>query len=194
MTDPAPPDRQAFRALFERHYQGVHRYFEKRAFSADEALDLTQEVFLRAYRGWASFRGEASTATWIYSIAANTFYKEVRRRAADKRSAHEVSLSTPVGDSLEQLAEAIEDEANLDPLDEAMRRERLQKLAREVASLPEQMRTCLDLRLREGSSYKEIAVVLQISPQTVKAHLFQARKRLRMGLEATPDEPITARD
>ena len=180
MTAPPPDDdRQAFRKVFEQHFQGVYRYFEKRAFSPDEAMDLAQDVFLRAFRGWDTFRGESSTATWVYRIAANSFYKELRRRGADKRAAHEVSLSTTLGEGLEELAETLEDERGADPLDEAMRKERLAALGRRVAALPEQMRNCLTLRLRDGLSNKEIATVLQISPATVKAHLFQARKRLR---------------
>lgn len=178
MPGPAS-DRAAFRALFESYYPAVHRYFEKRGFSADEALDLAQETFLRAYRGWSSFRGEAQASTWVYRIAANTYYKELRRRGAEKRAAPEVSLSTPSSPELESLLESLSDERARDPLADTLRRERLGLLASAVAALPDQMRTCLELRIQRGYSNRQIAALLKISDQTVKAHLFQARKRLK---------------
>lgn len=181
----APGD---FRHVFEQHYQAVHRYFEKRGFRGDEALDLTQETFLRAYRGWATFRGESSTATWIYRIAANTYYKELRRRGADKRSAHEVSLSAADDDGLGGLLAAIGDPRAHDPLDAAVRREQLRRLAGAFAELPNQMRTCLQLQLERGMANRDIAELLRVSPQTVKAHLFQARRRLKAAI-ADPDPP-----
>ncbi len=183
-ASPTSPDRERFRTLFEDFYPLVLRYFEKRGVRGAEAHDLCQETFLRAYNGWSGFREEASPSTWLYRIAANTFYKELRRRGAEKRSAHEVSLSEPVADGLEPLLERLADDEAEGPLDEALQRERLANLGRAVAELPDQMRTCLELRIRQDLSYQDIAVLLQVSKQTVKAHLFQARKRLKGLVEA----------
>ncbi len=174
-----PSGRDRFRALFEEYYPLVFRYFEKRGVRGDEAHDLSQETFLRAYNGWSQFRQEASPSTWLYRIAANTFYKELRRRGAEKRSAQEVSYSAPAAEGLEPMLERLADEQADGPLDEALQRERLATLGKAVAALPDQMRTCLELRLRQDLSYQEIAVLLKLSKQTVKAHLFQARKRLK---------------
>ena len=178
-------ERERFRSLFEQYYPLVLRYFQKRGLPDEEAHDLSQETFLRAFRGWSRFREEASPSTWLYRIAANTFAKELRRRGAEKRSAQEVSLNAATEDGLEPLLESLADEETDGPLDEALRRERLVVLGRAVAALPDQMRTCLELRLRQGLSYQQIAVVLQLSKQTVKAHLFQARKRLKVAAQDT---------
>ncbi len=187
-ADPEPPgrdpgsgpdDRDGFQRIFEQHYQAVHRYFEKRGFRGDEALDLTQETFLRAFRGWSAFRGESSTSTWVYRIAANTYHKELRRRGAEKRKAYEVSLTAPPDGELDGLLDALGDASAPDPLDTAVRREQLRRLGEALAALPNQMRTCLQLQIQRGLSNREIAELLRVSPQTVKAHLFQARRRLK---------------
>lgn len=183
-----PPDGpEGFQQLFERQYRPIFRFFERRGFAVDSCHDLAQETFLRAYRGWEGFRGDANRTTWLFQIATNTFVKEIKRRKADKRSGTEISLSIDDPSELESLlGEAQEDEGR-QPLDRVLGRERLADANAVVASLPDQMRTCLLLRVRQGLSNKEIATVLQVSAQTVKAHLFQARRRLKAAL-ATPED------
>jgi RNA polymerase sigma-70 factor (ECF subfamily) len=57
---------ETFRLIFDRYYRSVYRFFEKRGFSTEECQDLTQETFLRVYKGMATFRGEARFETWLF--------------------------------------------------------------------------------------------------------------------------------
>lgn len=195
MPPSAPVDDQArFRALFDDYYRSVYRFFEKRGFTADECQDLAQDTFLRAHRGWARFRGEAQASTWLFQIAANTYVKEIKRRSAGKRTGTEVSLTAGTGhDYGLLLAETLEDAGQHQPLEQLLDRERLSVVRDAVAALPDQMQRCVLLRVRQGLGNGEIATVLQLSPQTVKAHLFQARRRLKAALAAFAEDTATAR-
>ncbi len=174
---------ESYRQLFERLCQPVVWYFRKRGFSVEEAQDLAQDTFVKAYDGWRDFRGEASETTWIFRIAANTLASELRSRAAEKRSARELSLSesTPGGDD-PPLAELLADEVGPSAFDHLLGKQRHALVEREIARLPVKMRQCLVLRAHQELSYDQIAVVMQLSAATVKVHLFQGRKRLKTAL------------
>lgn len=172
--------REHFRELFERHYRRVFRFFRRWGFDAEEADDLAQEAFLKAYGGLGEFRGEASESTWLFTIAANCLRNELRKRGALKRAAIEVAR--------DELSEAERAEPSVfspggggreAPLDRLLRKEQHQALDRAIGELPPQMGRCARLRLEQGLAVREIATLLHLSPETVKAHLFQARKRLK---------------
>jgi RNA polymerase sigma-70 factor (ECF subfamily) len=152
------------RKLFDRHYEEAFRFFIRRGFGKEEARDLAQETFLRALRGLESLRDPASARTWLFSIATNVLRNELRRRAAHKRNSEEESRE------IRQ-----EDEDTLD-------QERRELLAAAVRGLPPQMRRALLLRFASNLKYREIAAVMQVSIDTVKSQLAQARARLRKQL------------
>lgn len=178
----------AFRGLFEHYYRPVWRFFARRGVPYERCHDLTQETFVRVLTGMDGFRGEARFETWLFRIAVNTHRKDLRYGAAEKRAAQEVSLADPEGGGLRNDAEvaATPDfpgaEPVREPLDDVLDRERLRALRSAVAELPTQMRRCVALRVYHELAYKEIAALMQVSIETVKAHLFQARKRLRTAL------------
>jgi RNA polymerase sigma-70 factor, ECF subfamily len=166
-----------FRRLHERHYRRVHKFFLRKGFSPEESRDLTQDVFLRVFKGIGGFRRESRFERWLFEIVHNVLSNEVRRRHADKREGKETSLDAAKEDDSSGAAMELPSQ---DPsvLDEAVARERLQALRQALASLPPQMRRCCELRYVKGFKYQEIAVLMKISIETVKAHLHQARKRL----------------
>lgn len=175
---------EQFHKVFRRHYRSVTYFFAHRGFDAEECRDLTQETFFRVYRGMESFRGEARVKTWLYTIAANIYRNEIRDRQAEKRSADEVSLE----ESLEQGRPVSETwevrtwrEAG-DPLHSVLTEERARLLREAVDDLPPRMRQCVLLRLDRGLKYREIAILLHVTEDTVKAQLFQARQRLHRAL------------
>lgn len=161
----------SFQLLFESYYRPLLRFFARKGFGPEASRDLTQETFLGIYRGLNGFRRDARFESWLYRIATTTYLKRVRDASRDKRRGREVAhddvaetpaLSTAPGQLGEVLAE-----------------ERRRRVRRAVGELPPQMRKCLALRVEQELSYREIAAVLGIEVDTVKAHLFQARQRLR---------------
>jgi len=167
---------EPFRRLVDLYYTPVYQVFAKRGFTPDDCLDLTQETFLGIYTGIRSFRREADFDTWLFKIARNAFRKRLRWRAAEKRRGEEVSLDAEEEDEAAQLPIASPEPA---PAEAALQRERSRVLREAMDKLPEQMRKCMTLRVEQDLKYREIAVVLRLSPETVKAHLFQARRRLQ---------------
>jgi RNA polymerase sigma-70 factor (ECF subfamily) len=166
----------AFRKIFERFHRPVERFFARRGVAPEDRLDLTQETFLNLYRGLPGWRPEARFGTWVFRIATTTYLKYRRARSAAKRSGEEVSQ-----DAVEATALWASDAEQLDGVLVAERR---QAVAGAMAELPERMRHCLLLRVGHGLKYREIARVMQVSIQTVKAHLFQARGKLADRLQA----------
>lgn len=166
---------EPFRRLVDLYYTPVYQVFAKRGFPPQDCLDLTQETFLGIYTGIGSFRGEADFDTWLFKIAMNAFRKRLRWRSAEKRRGEEVSIDgQEEGDAPLPLASP-----EPAPAEAVLHRERSRVLREAVEKLPEQMRKCMMLRVDQDLKYREIAVVLRVSPETVKAHLFQARKRLQ---------------
>jgi RNA polymerase sigma-70 factor (ECF subfamily) len=164
------------RCLFERFYPWVRRYFSRFGHSPPDCEDLAQETFAQVFRRLGSFRHEGRFESWLFAIAANLERNAGRDRRRAKRNALEVSLEA-----------AREDEsAPWEPVDPgvsasraAYEKERREALAQGIQGLPPQMRQVLALRVERELKHREIAAVLRISVDTVKAHLFQARQRLR---------------
>jgi len=169
-------DDESFERVFHQYYRLVRSFFTKRGFTPEESEDLTQEVFLRVYKGRASFRGESRFTTWLFQICANAFRNELRDRSAQKRGHTEVRLDGALGSEVEQLEDASE---GADPVRKALWEEEKTRLRAALADLPPQMRRCVELRVDEDLKYREIAERMGVSIDTVKAHLFQARQILK---------------
>ncbi len=168
---------EAFRRLFDLYSPRLCHFFSRRGFSHPDCLDLTQETFLGIYKGIGAFRRDASFETWLFKIATNAYRKRLRWGVAEKRGAPEVPLEGDQEDGGPMATLAATDVPA--PGEEMLRRERTLLLRQAIDRLPEQMRKCLLLRVDHEMKYKEIAVVLRLSPETVKVHLFQARRRLQ---------------
>jgi RNA polymerase sigma-70 factor, ECF subfamily len=166
-------DRQeAFRVLYETYFRAIERFFARKGLPPEDCLDLTQETFLGIYKGLDGYEHRQRFAAWLYRVATTTYLKRRRTAATAKRAVVEVSR-----DGMEHP------EATLGvpgrQLDSLLDEERWRALRTAVAELPEQMRDCLTLRLYHQLDYKEIAAVKKISLETVKAHLFRARQKLK---------------
>jgi RNA polymerase sigma-70 factor, ECF subfamily len=172
------------RLVFSKYRPRVQRFFESKGIPPEEARDLTQETFLRVFRGEAKLDNRAQLEAWLFEIAKNVRANALRSKAATKRMATVSSLDEP---NLEGSSKEVADPALLDgeqdALTSAIAREHIEILQRALAELPEQMRQCVRLRLQGDLKYKEIAQIMRISIETVKSHLFQAKKRLRPLLE-----------
>lgn len=178
---------EAFRRLFDLYAPRLYHFFSRRGFLHQECLDLTQETFLGIYRGMGTYRRDASFETWLFKIATNAYRKRLRWGAAGKRGAQEVPLEDQDdGGPMERISAA---DAPA-PGEEVLRKERSRLLRQAIDKLPEQMRKCLVLRIDQELKYKEIAVLLRLSPETVKVHLFQARRRLHEELGPYFQDPL----
>lgn len=163
----------AYQRLFQTYFPAVRRFFARKGLGAEDCLDLTQETFLRIYKGLGDFRGDSRFDTWLYRVARTTHLKHLRHRKAGKRDGEEVSADgleegggSPFIDRPRQLRRVLSEE-------------RRRALMTAIQGLPDQGRRCLLLYVERDLKYREIATVMNLSIETVKVHLFRARKRLR---------------
>lgn len=180
-----------FRLLFERYYGQLYRFFRRKGLSSEDARDLTQEAFFSVYRGLGELREAARFESWLYRIAKNVYINEMERRGAKKRVVAQVSLE-------EQQAHASESDrearhvvtGGADPMERVLQKEKLEKLREALEELPPQMRRCLYLRIVKEQSVQEIATIMGLSVNTVKAHLHQGRRALQAKLAAVFGEGL----
>ena len=170
-TGPPQGREELFRQLHKELYPRLFHYFSKRV-PLQEAEDLTQETLLSIYRGMDSLREETGFEAWLFTIARNTYRLSLRYKRAGKRFGIEVPI------------EVAEDRGNAtgnptSPLDQTLEQEREKLLKEAIQDLPKQMRDCMTLRLYDNLPYNEIARTMNLSVETVKAHLRQARRRLQ---------------
>lgn len=159
---------EAFGTLVERYDRAVYHLAYRTMRDSEEARDVAQEAFFKAYRSLRTFRPGAKFSTWIFSIAYHCCCDRLNRRK--RYSNEELPERADPGAGPEQQAIA---------LDEARR------LRAAIAKLPEKYRTVITLYHLQGSQYDEIAQVLEIPIGTVKTHLFRAKEQLRRMLNET---------
>jgi RNA polymerase sigma-70 factor (ECF subfamily) len=167
-------DRGAFDALVERHKDIVYAVAYRFAKDPDLALDLSQDVFIRAYRGIRSFKGKSSFSTWLYRIAMNTCIDYTRKRS---RSVDSLAVSEEVAEYAG--SEPIVAQLPRQPGDDALSSELGEQIQKAIDLLPEYHRSVFVLYEIEGLSYKDIAEVVGCSIGTVMSRLHYARKKLR---------------
>jgi RNA polymerase sigma-70 factor (ECF subfamily) len=149
----------------------------------EEARDLTQETFLRAFQSIDRFRGEADLRTWIYRIAINQArnrWRWWRRRRRDST----VSLDATHGSTNQTLIETLA-ESSENPEQKTLAHERESVLRSALQKLGRAYRETVVLRDIEGFSYEEIAATLGINVGTVKSRLARGRQELRRRLEGS---------
>jgi len=171
----AAGDRDAFAPLVETYQKQVYNLALRMTGSPDDALDLSQETFLRAWRGLPSYRAGAAFSTWLYRLAANVCIDFLRHRRREKTvplcapdgEGGEAGLPSPVPDALAQTLARFERE----------------QVARALSQLEPDYRIALTLRAVDGLSYAEIAAALDIPAGTVKSRIARAREKMRVLLQ-----------
>jgi len=167
-------DQAAFAGLVARYQRYVYNLAYRLLRDAQQAEDLAQEAFLRAWRGLGNFRGQARFTTWLYRIVTNLCYthlKELRRELVVADDDLE-TLTMPSAQEPPAAVEAAEQRAFLH---------------RQIAALPTKYRLVITLFYLQELSYQEIAQVLDLPLGTVKTHLFRARERLQQQLQASKE-------
>jgi RNA polymerase sigma-70 factor, ECF subfamily len=174
----------AFDQLVSERTPDIYALLYRLTSDAEEARDLTQETFLRAYQAISKFRGDADLKTWLYRIAINQArnrWRWWRRRRRDVT----VSLDAPLGETEQTVATRLEDTHAADPERDALAHEREDQLRRALQELRGAYREAVILRDVEGLSYEEIAETLQINIGTVKSRLARGRLELRHKLQGS---------
>lgn len=177
-----------FHWLFERHYAEILRFFRRKGFDREDCRDLTQETFVSVYKGLKGLRQEEQFESWLFAIAHNVWVSLIESRTARKRSATILSLESESEASDHPTIAARIADGGDDPLTAVLEKEKLEKLREALRHLPQQMRRCAQLRVVHDLSYAEIAALMGISVNTVKAHLHQAQKALREQLSSYFEE------
>jgi RNA polymerase sigma-70 factor (ECF subfamily) len=151
--------------------------------NSEEARDLTQETFLRAFQNIDRFRGEAEVRTWIYRIAINQARNRFRWWRRRRREAT-VSLDQKQGESGQSIISTLAEPAQ-NPEEQTLARERELALRSALQRLGQAYRETVILRDIEGFTYEEIAETLAINVGTVKSRLARGRQELRKKLEGS---------
>jgi RNA polymerase sigma-70 factor (ECF subfamily) len=157
-------DVSAFDGLVERHQKTIQRVCYRFTGNAEDAADLTQEVFVKAYRSLPKFRGTSAFSTWLYRIAVNAClsFKASRKNRADEWDGdHDVAAEGPTAE---------------DALDSRMNAETVRAA---LETLPEKQRMTVIMKVLEERTHAEVAEILGSNVGTVKANLFFAIRNLR---------------
>ncbi len=165
-------DTEAFHALVKLHDERVMILAYQLTHNEQDAEDLYQEAFLKAYKNIKSFRFESQFYTWLYRITVNTAYNFKRKQAR-------LNLLEPDEENPGSHLDWIPDE----PDNSSDRREVMSAVKEALTILPQKQRTVFILKHLENLKIKDIAKILNISEGTVKRYLFRAMEKLRIELK-----------
>jgi RNA polymerase sigma-70 factor, ECF subfamily len=173
-------DPAAFEMLVKRHQRSVYNLIYQMAPDWNNTADLTQEVFIRAWKSVHNLRNPRAFKSWLNQIATNLFYDELRKRPKQLTT---ISMDEPVdGDENECPTRDIADTSALP--DECFQRQELAEAIRKaMKQLPEQFRVAIILRELQGLSYEEIALLTHSEMGTVKSRIARARTKIQQMLE-----------
>ncbi len=165
-------DVNAFETLVKEYEKNVYNLALRMTGNSEDAADMSQEAFIKAYNSLSSFRGDSKFSVWLYRIVSNVCLDYLRSRTRKPT----VSLSTENDDG-EEVELDIADESQSPELllDRSLTRDAVR---RGLAALPPDHREILLLRDIQGLSYEEIAAALGLEAGTVKSRIFRARKKL----------------
>ena len=151
-----------FDALVDEHSREIFAYLWRILRNPQDAEDALQETFFRAFRGFPRLENDANLRAWLYKIATNVAYTQLKKRS--RRDSHTTNLTefTPIttSDNLEQ-------------------RDLLEAVLQAVETLPPKQQAALMLRNYQGFCYEEIGSALDCSPEAARANVYQAVKKLR---------------
>jgi RNA polymerase sigma-70 factor (ECF subfamily) len=154
----------AFDVIVERHRRAVYQLCYRFVGNHEDASDLSQEVFLRAYRGLRNFRGRSALGTWLYRIGVNVCLNRV---SVKKTQSEPIDAQQHVDTRTES------------PSEQLMSAERAARVRAAIAKLPRKQRAVLILRMYQEMSHQEIAKVVGSSVGAVKANVFHALQNLK---------------
>ena len=167
-------DVEAFGSLVDAYQNRVFGFVRRMIPNPDEAADVTQEVFIRAFQNFARFDGRSSVRTWLFRIAHNLCIDRARR-------SHRAPAEVALVDSNEGEEIDVSD-TRWQPDQMVLNDELMDVVEKAIMSMSEKLRSVLLLHDKEDMAYEEIASLLQLPVGTVKSRLFLARAHLQNAL------------
>lgn len=164
-------DANAFEELVLRYEKTVYNLALRMVGDRDDAFDMTQEAFIKAYGSLSSFRGDSKFSVWIYRITTNVCLDFLRSKSRKQQ------VSLTVSDDDEDAQLDIPD-PKADPEQQLIKKISMQSVEEGLKTLPDKQRQILVMRELGGMSYAEIGKALSLEEGTVKSRIFRARKRL----------------
>ena len=175
-------DKSAFDLLVLKYQHKIGHLVTRYVHDAHESQDVTQEAFIKAYRGLKNFRGDSAFYTWLYRIAINTAKNHLVTRS---RKISDTGIDAADAEQFES-GSALRDNASPDRI---MATEEIARVVQDTINvLPEDLRTAITLREFDGLSYEEIAVAMECPIGTVRSRIFRAREAIDTNLEPLLDE------
>ncbi|HSY71491.1 MAG TPA: sigma-70 family RNA polymerase sigma factor [Alloacidobacterium sp.] len=188
---------EAFSWLIATYHQPIYSVIARTLQNPADAADVTQDVFIKVFRGISGFHGESSLRTWMYRIALHEASNQ--RRWWSRHCRKEVTIEAETGHSAEGQPLCIKDtliDENESPFDMAAHEEIRARVEAELREISEPFRTVLILRDIEGLAYEEIAEILKLNLGTVKSRLMRGRAQIKARLapfaEAAAKRPAGA--
>ena len=168
-------DQAAGRALVERHYESVLRFFRTKA--GDEADDLVQRTFLRSVEAADRYRGDASFRAFLFGIARNVLFEHIRARVRDGKASPDFAVSS-IAD-LNPRASTI-----------AVQNAEQRLLVEALQQMPVEIQIAIELHYWEELSIEEVAQAVEVPPGTVKSRLHRGRALLKDAMDKLLTQPI----
>ena len=191
-----------FEAVVEKYHGKVFQLVYRYTGDYEEACDLTQDTFVRAFNAWTEFRGDSQVYTWLYRIALNLCHNQ-QKRLQRRYSMERWSLDSAPDDDFDSRGPVEVADERPQPSQRVEGDEMRYRLREALLQLPDNYRTVIVLRDIEGMTYEEIARITDSTLEAIKSRLFRARQNLRRilepymqgGLESSlPPAEETARD
>ena len=174
----AQKDERAFEQLMLLHQKAVYNICYRMAGNAEDALDLSQEVFLKLWRTLEQYQFDAAFSTWLYRMTQNACIDFLRRQKRQQHASLTVSDDEAAGKEL-----SVPDPAPL-PEDRVIFNEKQEAIRTAMNALPSDFREILELRVVRNLPYEQIAQIMGLPVGTVKSRLARARLQLKKRLEA----------
>ena len=162
-------DTRAFAELVRAHQQFAYHVALRALNNTQDAEDIVQEAFVKAWESLTSFRHDSRFRTWLYRIVMNLCYNQLPRLRKDINALDQDSIHLELSDT----------NLDMDPVLRLEGKETLTFIQQQIKYLPDQYRIMLLLRYQQGCSYAEISEILDVPLGTVKTGIFRARERLK---------------
>jgi len=169
-------DVNAFEVIVKKYEKMIYNLAMTKTQSKENAQDISQECFLRAYKMLRSYRTDSAFSTWIYRICQNLIFDFYRKNKKIKT----VSLSvSDLNDGESKEKEIVDTNSGSEPSEHVIRTEKIEKIREIINSLPEDLREIVILRDLNNISYEQISEMLDIELGTVKSRLNRAREKIK---------------